>query len=224
MALQFEKRELYGGAITVEFPTDTIDTSDLREVPDHQEVFLRRSTLTSIIFEINEYQDTAAIQGAANTISTYSELNIDSTIPSADGAAATHHFKDVIVPTDYLTPAGIETVAVKLAQPSLANFPAYFSTGAIIEREVDRLVKSTLPVEWQASPAQKEVETKTQQLLIRMKDHGTDFCVRINIPMKEFNGAQSEAALTELAVVDQIMKKIVQTLDVKDFGLFGGGE
>ncbi|KAJ9604045.1 hypothetical protein H2200_011568 [Cladophialophora chaetospira] len=55
MAARYAVRELYGGAMKVELPVELIDSSDIRQVPDHQEVFLSPTTLTSIIFEINTY-------------------------------------------------------------------------------------------------------------------------------------------------------------------------
>ncbi|KAI9670197.1 MAG: Peptide-methionine (S)-S-oxide reductase [Alyxoria varia] len=49
-----EKKEIYGGAITAELPTDYLDVSNLRQVPDNQEVYLSKAGLTSIIFDILE--------------------------------------------------------------------------------------------------------------------------------------------------------------------------
>ncbi|CAE7227471.1 unnamed protein product [Rhizoctonia solani] len=46
--------ELFGGAITVELPEGLTDASDLRQVPDTQEVFLATDSEVSIIFEILE--------------------------------------------------------------------------------------------------------------------------------------------------------------------------
>ncbi|KAK5937603.1 hypothetical protein PMZ80_010223 [Knufia obscura] len=226
MSSQYSRRGLYGGAITVSLPADSIDGSDLRQIPDHQEVFLRQDTLTSIIFEINEYQTPATVDHA-NAISSTGSTNLTTTntsIPPSDSAAATYHLNDTIIEPDYLSPDGIETTSIKLAQPSLTAFPVYLSAATIITPEIDHSAKSTLPVNWQSNPIQKEYQTKTQQLLIRMKEYGTDLCVRVNVPMKEFGGVQSEAALTEVARADQIMKTIIESLNIKDFGLFGGGE
>lgn len=38
MSEQWERRELFGGAITAELPARLTDVSDFRPVPDHQEV------------------------------------------------------------------------------------------------------------------------------------------------------------------------------------------
>jgi len=226
MPSQVLPRELYGGAIVVALPSDSIDASDLRQIPDHQEVFLREKTLTSIIFEINEFQASETVGSAGPSVGHTAATNLpaNSHVPPVDEAAATYHLQDLIVEPDYISPDGVETVTVKLPQTSVSDLPAYLSAATIITPEIDHSAKSTLPVGWQSDPVQKEYQTKTQQLLVRMKEHDTDFCVRINVPMKEFPHAQSEAALTEVAVADRIMSNIIESLDIKDFGLFGGGE
>ncbi|KZV70487.1 Mog1p/PsbP-like protein [Peniophora sp. CONT] len=48
------KRDLFGGAITATLPTSLIDASDLRQIPDTQEVFLSPTSDVSIILEILE--------------------------------------------------------------------------------------------------------------------------------------------------------------------------
>lgn len=48
------KYDLFGGAITVDLPPGLIDASDLRQVPDTQEVFLSPHSDVSYIFDITE--------------------------------------------------------------------------------------------------------------------------------------------------------------------------
>lgn len=213
MSLEFALRELYGGAITVQLPTDVIDASDLRQVPDHQEVFLSDKTLTSIIFEINEYQQpSSGVSGSSNNAA------------SADEAAASYHLNDVIDTSDHLSDSGVQTVPTRVSQPSVSKYPAYQSTATIISPEIDRSKRSTLPVAWQTNPAQKEQQIGTIQLLIRMQDYATDLCVRINVPLKEFGDSQSEAAQNEATIASDMMRGIIESIDIKDFGLFGAGE
>ncbi|KAH7107444.1 Mog1p/PsbP-like protein [Auriculariales sp. MPI-PUGE-AT-0066] len=51
--MQLAKRDLFGGAITIELPQDNlVDASDLREVPDTQEVFLHADSTVSWVIEI----------------------------------------------------------------------------------------------------------------------------------------------------------------------------
>jgi len=48
----FEERELFGGAITATLRSDLVDASDLRQVPDTQEVFLYPDSSKSLILEV----------------------------------------------------------------------------------------------------------------------------------------------------------------------------
>jgi len=52
MSLQRRTRELFGGAIVADAPTYLIDASDLRQVPDTQEVLLYPDSEVSIVVEI----------------------------------------------------------------------------------------------------------------------------------------------------------------------------
>ncbi|CAK9787434.1 Mog1p/PsbP-like protein [Cutaneotrichosporon oleaginosum] len=45
-------RPLFGGAISLPLPIDYIDASDLRQIPDNQEVFLSPTSDTSVILEV----------------------------------------------------------------------------------------------------------------------------------------------------------------------------
>jgi len=222
MPLEFTKRDLYGGAIVVSLPTDLIDASDLRQIPDHQEVFLRRNALTSIIFEINEYQtDDHITIATTNTEPTNSASATTPTQPP-DEQAATHHLTDLIQPPDYLAKSSLQTASTALSRPSLANFPVYHTTATIITPEVDVRAarQSTLPVAWQSNPVQKEYETRTLQLLVRMKEYETDFCVRIDVPLKEFD-ENREGGEMETRWAEEVFQQIIQTIDIKEFGLFG---
>jgi hypothetical protein len=50
-------RDLFGGAIKAKLPSNAVDISDLREVPDNQEGFFNSTTNQSIIIDILEYVD-----------------------------------------------------------------------------------------------------------------------------------------------------------------------
>lgn len=190
----FATHELYGGAITVELPSPLIDASDIRQIPDHQEVFLSTKTLTSIIFEINQY------------------------VNQPDPAALYFHFTDVIAPPDRLEGELDAPTKLSFAQDSMKGFVAYLVYGGIITPEVDKNAPTTLPVDWQQTPQTTNQITKCYQLVVRMEKYGTDFCVRVNVPLKELvETADLEA---EDALAKAIVEKIVATLNVKEFGLF----
>ncbi|KAF9036743.1 hypothetical protein BJ165DRAFT_1354304 [Panaeolus papilionaceus] len=48
----YVQRDLFGGAITAQAASDLVDASDLRQVPDTQEVFMYPHSTVSIIVEI----------------------------------------------------------------------------------------------------------------------------------------------------------------------------
>ncbi|KAF2466798.1 Mog1p/PsbP-like protein [Lindgomyces ingoldianus] len=64
--MSFKSPELYGGAITVELPAGFVDASGIRQIPDHQEVYLDSNSYSSIVFDILERvekpDDEAALQ------------------------------------------------------------------------------------------------------------------------------------------------------------------
>ncbi|ODV87910.1 hypothetical protein CANARDRAFT_5220 [[Candida] arabinofermentans NRRL YB-2248] len=53
--MSYSKRQLWGGAITTQLPTNLIDASQFREIPDSQEVYVSKTTEDSIIFDLLEY-------------------------------------------------------------------------------------------------------------------------------------------------------------------------
>ncbi|KAM9848744.1 ran guanine nucleotide release factor [Aulostomus maculatus] len=56
---------LFGGALSVVIPHSAVDVSDLRQIPDNQEVFAHAHTDQSLIVELVECQDQVADQDAA---------------------------------------------------------------------------------------------------------------------------------------------------------------
>ncbi|RAR07316.1 Mog1p/PsbP-like protein [Stemphylium lycopersici] len=55
--MAYKNTSLYGGAITVDLPSNFADASLIRQIPDHQEVYLDNNGYTSIVVEILEYVD-----------------------------------------------------------------------------------------------------------------------------------------------------------------------
>ncbi|USP73097.1 hypothetical protein yc1106_00371 [Curvularia clavata] len=55
--MEYKTTPLYGGAITLDLPSDFSDASLIRQIPSHQEVYLHNTGYTSIVLEILEYVD-----------------------------------------------------------------------------------------------------------------------------------------------------------------------
>jgi hypothetical protein len=60
----FTSTPLFGGALSTSIPSTFLDTSDLRQIPDNQEVFIDRDGLASITFDILEQVDTTDVEKA----------------------------------------------------------------------------------------------------------------------------------------------------------------
>ncbi|KAI5460266.1 hypothetical protein BGZ63DRAFT_244434 [Mariannaea sp. PMI_226] len=75
---KFVSKPLFGGAIVADLPDHFGDVSDLREVPDNQEVWIDKDGFTSIIFDITE-----RVGGSGSG-------------PEIDGKAMTAHLEDMV--------------------------------------------------------------------------------------------------------------------------------
>lgn len=53
-------RELFGGAMSFDLPSNFHDISSLRQVPDHQEVFMDQESDASIVLELLSYEDSVS--------------------------------------------------------------------------------------------------------------------------------------------------------------------
>jgi hypothetical protein len=93
--VSFTRTPLFGGALIVDLPSTfadvrcvtstpspssplTLEISTIRQVPDHQEVYLDKDGFTSIIFDITE------------------RVGLPGTGPAVDGAALTTHLEDIV--------------------------------------------------------------------------------------------------------------------------------
>ncbi|XP_022726887.1 probable ran guanine nucleotide release factor isoform X1 [Durio zibethinus] len=59
------ERPLFGGAISTAFPIRFQDVSNIRQVPDHQEVFVDPARDESLIFELLDYKHEVGDDGSA---------------------------------------------------------------------------------------------------------------------------------------------------------------
>lgn len=97
-----EQRQLFGGAIETLLQSQFVDVSKVRQVPDHQEVFIDQDSECSLIIELLEFEsslpnDTSAIHHYFNDLAEANEstekivlsegmLSGDVFIPSLDGS------------------------------------------------------------------------------------------------------------------------------------------
>lgn len=74
----YKNTPLYGGALVCELPANFADVSQIREVPDHQEVWIDKDGFTSIVFDINE------------------RIGEKGSSPKIDGEALITHLEEVV--------------------------------------------------------------------------------------------------------------------------------
>jgi Ran-interacting Mog1 protein len=63
-ATTYRPTPLFGGALHAQIPSSFIDVSALRQVPDHQEVFVQHDGFASIMFDVLERVDAASDEDA----------------------------------------------------------------------------------------------------------------------------------------------------------------
>ncbi|KAI9888706.1 MAG: hypothetical protein M1814_006517 [Vezdaea aestivalis] len=193
---------LFGGAITTSLPTRFIDSSELRTVPDHQEVYLDREGLSSLTIEILEYVRRPAEETAAR---------------GADEAALQYHIDDIIDETDNARVLAVEP-AVVLGIPNVPTLKASI------------LVTPKPTANGIEQKASAPDFTVLEVVLIRLAAQETDLLVVANVPHVKGEYTPEEVdieagrrgGLWEAGLAN--LEAAVSGLVVKDWSLFGNGE
>ncbi|KAI9844458.1 MAG: hypothetical protein M1837_005540 [Sclerophora amabilis] len=208
----FSSTPLFGGAMMVDLPSGFGDVSNLRQVPDHQEVYLDNTGFASIIFEINERVDTV----------------------QTDEEALRYHLDDLIDSRD----EGVKiwsssTVAFSKLPPNTSSYTLFAThdhrqrPSASSERSHTRLQQqeSTGSEPGQRSPPDLDL-TGILLTLIRLEAQTTDLLININIP--HVKGEYDESSVQPETgragpLLDQAMvfrDEIFKSFEIRDWGLF----
>ncbi|KAJ2804443.1 hypothetical protein H4R20_002508 [Coemansia guatemalensis] len=103
-----DRRELYGGAMSMDVPKGMVDVSNFREVPDNQEVFADGTTDASVIIEILERVDEQQHKALRYHFQQVAELN----------EAATHQTPQI----EDIRLSSVSEAYVLACQQSVAKF------------------------------------------------------------------------------------------------------
>ncbi|KAI9822890.1 MAG: hypothetical protein M1832_002915 [Thelocarpon impressellum] len=186
------KASLFGGAITVDLPTNFADVSDIRQVPDNQEVYLARDGLTSIIFDLTER--VAAADAAT------------------DEEALTFQLKDVVDNRD-------EIKIYSLCPSHLAHNPT--------SAPVHYAFATATPPRELAPDVRTPVFTALLVAIVRLEAQATDLVITVNVPHVRDSYDEDEVDLSmgrSGPLIDDakhIHETVMETLEIKDWGLFG---
>ncbi|KAI9868427.1 MAG: multicopy suppressor of ts gsp1 [Trichoglossum hirsutum] len=192
----YRKVDLFGGAIVVDLPDGYADVSDIRQVPDHQEVYLDKDGFASIIIDITERPDSVTTDEAAL------ELHLDDIFGSDDQVRLWYQNRAQLSHFPEQTPA--YTVF------KTKHFPRENSVGSVP------------PIGSRVTP----VFTGVLVTIIRLETQKTDIVVTINVPHMRGSYDEGSVdlergqlgALLSSALAHQ--DRVFSTLEVKDWSLF----
>ncbi|RAH55889.1 Mog1p/PsbP-like protein [Aspergillus piperis CBS 112811] len=210
----YTPQPLYGGAIKGLIPKGWLDASNLRQIPDHQELYLSPTTLSTLIYEINEYVPDSTSQ---ETLSKHSELsasatglttqNQDGRRETLDKAAILYHILDI----QENDTVGKETIRFRTPITSVGRREG---TGA------GRVYTGRVELGKEGS----KDAVRCTFLVVRLEEQGSDLVVWGNVPVKEFEGRGDEEGLREEeGVVGGVVEGLLggDGLVVVEWDLFG---
>ncbi|KAF1987623.1 Mog1p/PsbP-like protein [Aulographum hederae CBS 113979] len=196
MPFEFHTIPLFGGAITVDLPKTFLDSSNIRQIPDHQEVYLDLNGLTNVIFEINERvtppdasTDEEAIRYHLHDIAgeTGDVIEVWGDVEKRDGGKVGPHPVLTLLATASATPHS----TTKLSPQDFT--PTFLTLIRLEKQETDIVLAVNVP------HAKGEYEMEDIDLA---------------------NGKLGP--LVEAA--KEVKERILASFEVKDWGLFGGCE
>jgi hypothetical protein len=209
-------RPLYGGAIIAKLPEEFKDVSDVRPVPDHQEVFLNDHEV-SIISELldlgHDQSDDVVLQYyfhdlANNNESQQTQILHERLVVDDTAAAGSHHFMPMI--------GGSHTKMMLIGKQSVKKYRSetsplhdvYIIMTLIRLRNVDTDVLLTLNIPSTLLPI-RNISSETLEMTLNLDLFLSSTMIEDNTLM---------TALPEL----QIYRDFLQSFHVRDWQLFGG--
>ncbi|PLB50228.1 putative Ran-interacting protein Mog1 [Aspergillus steynii IBT 23096] len=208
----------YGSTIEGVIPQGWIDASTLREVPDHQEIYLSPKTLTSQIIEINQRVDTAD----ALAFHTPSSSSTTPTADDIDRSAVLYHLHDLCDDTDTLN---VTNPPQPVTLPNLPQARAYRGVVALTSPRKQRRgdVGQSVGGAVAGSSAEGSLTSTTScyYLLVRLEEQETDVLVFVNVPREEFeNVGDARGLAEEEKLAEGLVSGLVEKLRIVDWGLF----
>ncbi|KAK4960170.1 hypothetical protein LTR10_003061 [Elasticomyces elasticus] len=206
--LTYVPASLYGGAITCLLPSNFADVSDLRQVPDHQEVYLDKDGYTSIVVDILARVEKENDQEAL-------KYHLKDLVQEDEGEVTTWDISEVkmgkLHEIDWCG-KGEEMLMYNAVRRDI--IPAY------------TLLATTPPGARQRGRAHEPDFVGVLLLLIRLVEQKTDVLVAVNVPHIPGHYVAGEVDLERrmtgglLRVGGEIREKIVESLEIKDWELF----
>lgn len=224
-------------------PTEkpTKHNSDLREVPDHQEIFLSPHSLSNLIIEINQR---VSQDDALTTFATLSHQNptlaagsgsaASASQETVDQAAVLYHLNDLCDEGDALQvvtpPQGVRLPRLTASAPAGASVRGYKGVvqfqNAPRQQRGGQIPATNGPSAAVAGAPVDGIEAGVTQLtchylLVRLETQETDLLVFYNVPHEEFDKAGDARGLSrEEAAAEETVTALVGSLEIRDWNLF----
>ncbi|BCR83043.1 Ran GTPase-binding protein MOG1 [Aspergillus chevalieri] len=237
--MAYSGRDFYGGAIAGAIPTSWLDSSDLREVPDHQEIYLSPTTLSNFILEVNEAvpnNKALAYLDQQQQQSTAPAGGVHANKETIDKAAVNYHLHDLCDEGDTIQ-AVIPPAPISLPRFTPEQARAYKGVASFTTPKTQRKGGGRVPGSVDGSAATTTMGASNgvggtdapqisrlscHYLLVRLEKQETDLLAFMNVPHDEFDAKGDPSGLSrEEEMAAGFIDKLVETLEVKNWGLFG---
>jgi hypothetical protein len=183
----WRERQLFGGAITCEVPSDWRDVSDVRQVPDHQEV----------------YQDFSSARDACLIIEILGQED------GIEGEPAKFFFDDLVEAN-----GSVESHFSATNEDLIRNPPpdCTMSAGVGIQK-----MHRGRDADYAGNPRELKFDYVTIELcVVRLQTFRADLLVTLSTTMPGRTETQNGFS--------DDFRRILATLSIRDFGIFGDGE
>ncbi|KAI1165305.1 Mog1p/PsbP-like protein [Nemania serpens] len=203
----YQATPLFGGALVCDLPTKFADVSQLRQVPDNQEVYIDKDGFTSIIIEINE------------------RVGGDGSSAEIDGRALTTHLEGII---------GEDVDRLKVWNTTPTQFskldediPAYTLIATLSPQAPPPSTEAESSSSSSSAPRPSAPDfTAIILTLVRLEHEQTDLLITVNVPHIRGEYDEDDVDL-ELGKQGKLIgdavdyaSRIWESFTVKDWGLF----
>ncbi|KAL6944879.1 hypothetical protein ACO0QE_002321 [Hanseniaspora vineae] len=184
---------LYGGAIELLLPKGYMDVSQIREIPDNQEVFVND----------NDIQSTSSNSGNESII-----VELMESVDVKDGEAALIEHCKEIVDINYSN---------KDLSKSFDESFEVLDVQVVAENRVICKVKQKNVGKWENNKEQVQ-ELDLYIGLIRLTEFDADALITLNVPISALKSNDERSGTSKFT---ELLKQMVLSFDLKDKHLFG---
>ncbi|KAG0222179.1 hypothetical protein B0O80DRAFT_465151 [Mortierella sp. GBAus27b] len=197
------QQELYGGAITLSLPSKFDNISNVRQIPDHQEVFVNLREDQSVIIEILE-------------------LAADAT----DENCAAFHFRQLAEDNNAEDASEIQSVTL-LNNAELPTWPADAKIYLLLGQQRVAKFNEDQRAQDPSDPSLQQDPRNLVQIMmvvVRLPRQETDIVITYNVALQISDASSSKQVSHEgdIHEAEAWFRNLITSFQVRNWGLFGG--